>query len=40
MAGVWWLVEVGDVGGDSCIECGLEGDALGMISLGSGLPAA
>lgn len=35
-----WLADVGDVGGEMSIELGRDGDALGMMSLGSGLFAA
>ncbi len=31
-----WLARFGDVGGEMCVELGLEGEARGMISLGSG----
>jgi hypothetical protein len=29
----------GVVGGEKCVELGLEGDARGIMSLGSGFPA-
>lgn len=40
IADVGWLLELGDAGGDKYIELGLEGEALGMMSLGSGSLAA